>query len=125
MYQVYDLLSRWWSLHHEQLLAACKVEFQPFTRSYSQLPFFNFFLPGVSYLYVYRYLPLVPGTAVVRLETNTAARTYSCYVRGAVAGAGVSRSAAPRSGRSYVLVERSGSVGSVGSVRGSSFFFFF
>ena len=33
--------------------AACKVEFQPFKRSYSQLTFFNFFLEKKHTSYIF------------------------------------------------------------------------
>ena len=38
------------SLRHGVIQAACKVEFQPFTRSYSQLTFFNFFSSNMVFV---------------------------------------------------------------------------
>ena len=52
--------------------AACKVEFQPFKRSYSQLTFFNFFSPQKPY---YTNVSDVPRSC--KVEFQPCKRSYS------------------------------------------------
>ena len=52
--------------------AACKVEFQPFTRSYSQLTFFNFFQLFIKTFY--RIHPFIAFFIHYRHDTLTLRR---------------------------------------------------
>ena len=57
--------------------AACKVEFQPFNRSYLQLTFFNFYKKGVDYSSIQSCLMIKITVMIIRTDQAWKRTTYT------------------------------------------------